>query len=707
MATVGVQNFYFSSSPPCSPRPGFEAAPPGGPTKNLKDLVVDAEEPPAVVAAAMMLMDFGPPEADVRFSQEVDEEAQARASVAAASAVANSSSRTSRLTVDISEEVDALAHVARAAKVYCHGDLLSAVQTAGIFEDSKEFVDMPMRVDPEVILEQFHALPLARRRDPQVLRAFLAQHFSAPGSDLVAHAPADHLPRPPLLEALAGHGPYQRWAAEMNLFWKELCREVSADVDLHPQRYSILRRDNPIVIPGGRFRESYYWDSYWIVLGLLACDMKDTARGLVQNLLDDVANFGFVPNGGRIYYLNRSQPPLLSDMVLALVEHDPAGIDAAFVAQALAVLESEYRFWMKDGERAVNLSASAHPHRHQPSPVGFPRPQAPPPSPRNAGGSAQRHVLNRYWTGSNHPRPESYKEDLHHAGLADCAKGFYANIAAGAESGWDFSSRWISPCDKGTYPLERIATTSIVPVDLNTFLYRMERNLARLHDYLLARQTHTGAAAYLPSDARDSWISPKAQMFAEASVRRALAMDQLLWDPDVGMWRDLWIGSNLARPAFADVQPASNFMPLWGRVLDNPALATVAAARKAAVLQGLKDSGLIQAGGVLTTDVQTKEQWDRDNSWSPVVHMIIDGLENLGTGDSAEMAQSLAKAWLESNHLGWLSTGFMYEKYNALVPGARGEGGEYYPQVGFGWTNGVVLHLLKTYGTTLSHPSNA
>jgi len=79
-----------------------------------------------------------------------------------------------------------------------------------------------------------------------------------------------------------------------------------------------------VVIPGGRFRESYYWDSYWIVLGLLACDMKETARGLVQNLLDDVANFGFVPNGGRIYYLNRSQPPLLSEMVVTLLEADEA-----------------------------------------------------------------------------------------------------------------------------------------------------------------------------------------------------------------------------------------------------------------------------------------------------------------------------------------------------------------------------------------------
>lgn len=88
-------------------------------------------------------------------------------------------------------------------------------------------------------------------------------------------------------------------------------------------RYSIIRRSLPFIIPGGRFRESYYWDSYWIVLGLLACDMEVTAQGLVRNLLDDVSTYGFVPNGGRIYYLNRSQPPLLSDMVVALVKHNP------------------------------------------------------------------------------------------------------------------------------------------------------------------------------------------------------------------------------------------------------------------------------------------------------------------------------------------------------------------------------------------------
>lgn len=296
--------------------------------------------------------------------------------------------------------------------------------------------------------------------------------------------------------------------------------------------------------------------------------------------------------------------------------------------------------------------------------------------------------------------------------------GIYANIAAGAESGWDFSSRWIRPDAKAgakagstdEYPLERIATTAVVPVDLNTYLYRMERNMARLHDYLLARQTASATAAtpgpLLPSDSRASFVSPKAQAFAEASAKRALAMEQLLWDRERGGWKDYWMpATSTGKPSGSspreDVRPASNFAPLWGRVLENPALAPVAAARKQQAVAALKASGLLQVGGVQTTAVETVQQWDGVNVWAPLVHMVVDGLEGVGSAEASDLARGLAKAWLESNYLGWANSGQMHEKYHSKIPGARGEGGEYLPQVGFGWTNGVVLHFLKTYGPHL------
>jgi len=75
-----------------------------------------------------------------------------------------------------------------------------------------------------------------------------------------------------------------------------------------------------LVIPGGRFKEGYYWDSYWIVKGLIASDMLDTAEEVVRNFLIIVEKYGYVPNGFRKYYLNRSQPPFLTLMIKDVTE---------------------------------------------------------------------------------------------------------------------------------------------------------------------------------------------------------------------------------------------------------------------------------------------------------------------------------------------------------------------------------------------------
>lgn len=73
-------------------------------------------------------------------------------------------------------------------------------------------------------------------------------------------------------------------------------------------------------MPGGRFQESYYWDTYWIVIGLITCDLLDTAEGLIENFIMSIEKYGFIPNGCREYYLNRSQPPFFALMVSSLVQ---------------------------------------------------------------------------------------------------------------------------------------------------------------------------------------------------------------------------------------------------------------------------------------------------------------------------------------------------------------------------------------------------
>ena len=110
----------------------------------------------------------------------------------------------------------------------------------------------------------------------------------------------------PLLSRITNSS-YKEWGSQINAMWPSLARQMASKGGLTPERRSLLPRSHPTIIPGGRFRESYYWDSYWIIKGLLASDVIITAKGLALNLLDDVLNFGFIPNGGRIYYVLESQ----------------------------------------------------------------------------------------------------------------------------------------------------------------------------------------------------------------------------------------------------------------------------------------------------------------------------------------------------------------------------------------------------------------
>jgi alpha,alpha-trehalase len=288
--------------------------------------------------------------------------------------------------------------------------------------------------------------------------------------------------------------------------WPRLGRRLSAAAAATPERHTMLPMAHGVIVPGGRFREAYYWDSYWVVLGLLSVGMFETARGLTevqppahchrataaalpatpcpsmlalcprshrracpsQNLLQCVGRHGFAPNGLRRYYLNRSQPPLLPQMVAALLTHldahregasaaaaeAGAGTEAAAAAllrMAQPLLDTEYGWWMRGGEagHAVRLAAAAH------------RPEA---------------TLNRYVVAAATPRPESWREDTASvAGLGEAARRqVWAELASCAESGWDFSSRFLAADGAKTVeggsseaePLRTIRTSAVIPVEL-------------------------------------------------------------------------------------------------------------------------------------------------------------------------------------------------------------------------------------------------
>lgn len=201
---------------------------------------------------------------------------------------------------------------------------------------------------------------------------------------------------------------------------------------------------NPVIVPGGRFREFYYWDSYWIIRGLLYSEMDQTAKGMLENFLSIIDRFGFIPNGGRIYYSERSQPPLITGMIKSYLDKNT---DLEFMAEALPILEREFYFWKNNHMVEVN-----------------------------------GHALAVYGDKSTGPRPESYREDVMIANSSfkteEEQQAFYAELKAGAESGMDYSSRWFIKNGTNNGTLADIKCRSIVPVELNAILFWNAKILA-------------------------------------------------------------------------------------------------------------------------------------------------------------------------------------------------------------------------------------
>lgn len=207
------------------------------------------------------------------------------------------------------------------SEIFCHGELLRTVQMSEIYPDSKTFVDMKMRKSPNETLDSFHEFMTAENNSPSKakLQEWVESNFEKPGAEFENWVPEDWKANPAFLSRIRDTD-LREFASKLNQIWHELGRKMTPDVALNPDLYSIIHVDNPVIVPGGRFREFYYWDSYWIVKGLLLSEMYSTTKGMLSNFLSIIERFGFIPNGGRIYYSMRSQPPLLCGMMKAYVD---------------------------------------------------------------------------------------------------------------------------------------------------------------------------------------------------------------------------------------------------------------------------------------------------------------------------------------------------------------------------------------------------
>ncbi|GAB1865733.1 Trehalase [Camponotus japonicus] len=525
------------------------------------------------------------------------------------------------------------------SKVYCEGPLLKTVQLAGIFNDSKTFVDLYQLHDPDETVNNFNNLMKITNNSPNrsEVATYVNENF-AMQDELANSTLPDWKENPNILKVIQDPQ-FREWAKRLNYIWKTLARKIRDDVMIHPQRHSLIYVNNTFIVPGGRFKEFYYWDSYWIIEGLLLCDMPDTVKGMIENFFSMVERFGFIPNGGRVYYLSRSQPPLLIPMVEKYYDYTK---DREFLRQSIPILEKEFEYWQN--EKTVTVMKNGTPYR-----------------------------MARYVTNSNGPRPESYKNDyqLVQQLPEQEREGIYNDLKAAAESGWDFSYRWCIRIDRNAnLSLINVSTSDIIPVDLNAILQRNARLLARFHGIL--------------GNPEKVW------RYAKIAVDYQAAIDNVLWNEDEGIWLDYDTRDKASRNSFYP----SNLTPLYTMSYNRNK--SVDYALKA--ISYLKRNQIyLYFGGTPASVNYTGEQWDFPNAWPPLQSFLILGLYRTGVKEAMDMADTLAGRWLRSNYIGYDEYGKMFEKYNAIHPGEGGGGGEYRVQEGFGWTNGVVFEFLRLF----------
>ncbi|CAI6353958.1 unnamed protein product [Macrosiphum euphorbiae] len=517
-----------------------------------------------------------------------------------------------------------------------------------VFDDSKTFVDMKMNLSSEEIKKKFEEKMESWKYNATIdnVKEFVNTFFDKEGSEFEKWIPTDFISEPKVFNSIKDVQ-LKNWAKNITTIWLDLGRKIKDDVRSHPEYYSIIYLPNPFIIPGGRFREVYYWDSYWIIRGLLICEMHNTAKGMISNYISMIQTFGHVPNGGRIYYIQRSQPPMTIPMVKSYVESTN---DMEFVIEIIQYLEVEFNYWITQHNVTINKYG-------------------------------RNYTLAVYKDNSTGPRPESYREDIKAAEnftTENDKENFYSEIKAAAESGWDFSSRWfiLNGTNKGN--ITHTKTRSIVPVELNALIFW---NAKILSDFY-----------------RELNNTIKALEYEVIATEWKDAVNAVLWNEEVGAWLDFDLLNQKKRNYFYP----TNISPLWTGCYDRNRTDYFVTR----ILKYLKENEVLTtSGGVPTTLMETDQQWDQSNAWPPLQYIMVMSLQNTDNEDAKVMAAKIASKWLCTNFVAYYGDKKykMYEKYLVNGDGKKGESsGEYEIQDGFGWTNGIVLEFLQLYKSTAS-----
>ncbi|EGG03595.1 family 37 glycoside hydrolase [Melampsora larici-populina 98AG31] len=640
--------------------------------------------------------------------------------------------------------------------IFCpgHNQILQTVQLSKIFPDDKTFVDRPSRFPVDELLKSFENLTQDRGNFTKTaLFEWVTNHFSAEGQDLSPANITDFKPDLPFFSRVPDPS-IRGWLKIVHSYWTKLARNSVINKECPTCESSQIPLNVCSIIPGklllGKISSNkslrlLFYCFFFLQEGLLHSEIYSLAKFTLLNFLDEIERFGFIPNGARLYYLNRSQPPLFTQMLHLYVTTTN---DISLLPRALPLVEKEISWWHENRLESVN------------SPF-----------------TSRKHDVYQYRVKNSAPRPEGYHIDfevvwgeiknptdyLPSRNLSSNDRDLlYSQLASGAESGLDYSgSRWAKVPTADTVinaPILRtLNIVNILPIDLNSIMYKNFIALSELYQREIE-----------PSNEKVQYWSGRAKDLKEAIV-------DLFWDENRLGFYDFNQTSNSRSLIWS---PAS-YAPYWAGIYPDSMINDEAIAQKA--LAGPAYLATRFNGSVPASLIPTGLQWDFPNVWPPHVYIVLQAYKNLpesiskgnftsfiekasnfnylpsnhfglnedelpnqpksdGTGIvfnnltfgelgnvgnlknvnekswSEGMVETIAHRLIASSFCSWYATGgsvpgvvpelsaesldragsigksgHMFEKFNVTNVNAAGGGGEYSVQDGFGWTNGIIL----------------
>jgi len=426
-----------------------------------------------------------------------------------------------------------------------YGVLFYDIHKSGIFEDEKIFADATAKMHPSIILKTY-----LEERDHKSfeLSAFVHEYF--------------HLP---IVDESEDVSKFTSLEDRLISLWGLLKRPPDR---IKNNRSSKIPLPYPYIVPGGRFNEIYYWDSYFTMLGLLESGEVDMVESMVQNFKYLISQFGHIPNGNRSYFLSRSQPPFYSLMVKLLIKQKGTSIIPTY----LPSLVEEYNFWMRGLTSLEEIGA----------PID------------RVIKLEGNYILNRYYDQKDTPREEMFGMDWALRGhSSEYSDPLYRDIRAACESGWDFSSRWLNESSS----LQSIRTTQLLPIDLNCLMWHMEKLISECYNKLEKQEL--------------------ALNYGIIAHNRKKAIQQVFWNKEQNFfsdynWKDQVISSKLS---------LAGIYPLFFKLCSEEQAETCA---------NTIENIFLKKGGVVTSPYHTGQQWDAPNGWAPLQWITIKGLLNYG-----------------------------------------------------------------------------